>query len=254
MRIPIFLKENKNTYKDEYIKIIKTLSSKCIIYEKNSYSYFEFINSYLFHHWEYRGTCLDIYSYLESIGVNLNSRKIHEESFISFLEFILNINLLLESKKYKSITFSDKASSILFHNIPLIVDGLGYSIYDIDDKIYILNKNIEYDNLMELVPNDLYSLIMSYNLPCNKGIKMKRIILNKIYNIINDKYKSYNPQVYSSVKTIIFKMGIIGEIDKKYKSLSTYKLKKYYDYCLEMIIYLVKSKTIYEFRDEVKAE
>ena len=107
---------------------------------------------------------------------------------------------------------------------------------------------------MELVPNDLYPLIMSYNLPSNKGIKMKRIILNKIYNIINDKYKVYNPSVYSSIKTIITKMGIIGDIDKKYKSLSTYKLKKYYDYCLEMIIYLVKSKAIYEFRDEVKAE
>ncbi|MBR4693234.1 MAG: DUF2551 domain-containing protein [Bacilli bacterium] len=254
MRIPIFLKENKNTYKDEYLQIIKVLSSKCLIYEKNSYSYFEFINSYLFHNWEYRGTYLDVYSYLESIGINLNNKKIHEENFLSFLEFILNINLLLESKKYKSITFSDKASSILFHNIPIIIDNLGYSIYDIDDKIYILNKDIEYDNLMELVPNDLYPLIMSYNLPSNKGIKMKRIILNKIYNIINDKYKVYNPSVYSSIKTIITKMGIIGDIDKKYKSLSTYKLKKYYDYCLEMIIYLVKSKAIYEFRDEVKAE
>ena len=75
MRIPIFLKENKNTYKDEYLQIIKVLSSKCLIYEKNSYSYFEFINSYLFHNWEYRGTYLDVYSYLESIGINLNNKK-----------------------------------------------------------------------------------------------------------------------------------------------------------------------------------
>ena len=53
MRIPILLKDNKNTYKDEYNKILKVLNSKCIVYEKNNYNYFEFVNTFLFHHWKY---------------------------------------------------------------------------------------------------------------------------------------------------------------------------------------------------------
>lgn len=255
MRIPIFHKQNKNTYKEEYYKILKVLTNKCIAYEKKEYNYFEFINTHLFHRWKYRDTFLDCYSYLKSIGINItHPNKIHEESFLNFLEFLLNIQLLLESiKKYRSVIFSDKASSILFHNIPLILDSMDYGIYEIDDKVYILKKNIMYENLMELVPNDSYELLMSYPLLSNNGIKMKRIILNKIYEKIGD-YKTYNPSLYMSIKLVVTKMGIIGEIDKKYKGLSSYKLRKYYDYCFQMMCYLVESKTINHYKEEIKGE
>ena len=250
MRKPIFFLPNKSTYKEEYNKIMKVLSSKCILYEKESYSYFDFVNTYLFHQWKYRGTSIDLNSYLKSIGV---SSKIKEESFLNFLEFLLNINLLFESKKYKSVIFNDKAKSILFHNIPLIVDEMGYSIYDIDDKICILKKDIMYEQLMELVPNDLYDLLMSYQSIENNGLKMKRMILQKIYESLGD-YKQYNTGIYISIKTIVTKMGIIGDIDKKYKGVSTYKLKKYYHYCYQMMCYLIESKSIYQYKEIIKGE
>ena len=66
--------------------------------------------------------------------------------------------------------------------------------------------------------------------------------------------KIYYPSIYSSIKLIITKMGIIGDIDKKYKSLSTYKLKKYYDYCFEMICYLIKSEKVMKYREEIRGE
>ena len=47
-------------------------------------------------------------------------------------------------------------------------------------------------------------------------------------------------------------MGIIGEIDKKYMNLSNYKLKKYYDYCYEMILYLLETENILRYKDEIK--
>ena len=254
MRISIFQKKNLNTYKDEYKKIIKVLNNKCLIYDNNSYSYFEFINSFLFHQWKYRGTYLDCYSYLESIGIYINnSKKINEDSFFSFLEFLQNIQVLMESfKKFKSVTFSDKASSVLFHNIPLIVEENGYSFFDIDDQVYLLKKDIMYDDLLELVPSDLYDLFMSYQTINNNGIKMKRILLLKIFNLMGDDYKSYNPSIYSTIKIIINKMGIMGEVDSKYKNLSTYKLRKYYDYCYKMMIYLVQSREIMKCREEIK--
>ena len=255
MRISIFQIHNKKSFKEEYSKIIKILSSKCVLYEKNSYSYFDFINTYLFHSWNYRGTYLDCNSYLESIGIYLsNSRKIHEESFLNFLEFLLNIQLLMESmKKYKSVLFSDKANSILFHNVPLLIEDLGYSPYTIDDKVYLLPKDVFYEDLLEFVPDSLSELLITYRLIQNNGIKMKRIILAKLFPMIEE-YKSYNPSIYSSIKLIITKMGIIGDIDKKYKSLSTYKLKKYYDYCFEMICYLIKSEKVMKYREEIRGE
>ena len=150
MRISIFQIHNKKSFKEEYSKIIKILSSKCVLYEKNSYSYFDFMNTYLFHLWNYRGTYLDCNSYLESIGIYINNtRKINEESFLNFLEFLLNIQLLMESmKKYKSVLFSDKANSILFHNVPLLIEDLGYSPYTIDDKVYLLPKDVFYEDLL----------------------------------------------------------------------------------------------------------
>ena len=258
MRIPIFQLNSKNTYREEYSKIIKVLTSKCISFENGHYNYFEFVNTYLFHHWKYRGTYLDCYSYLEFIGVSISNKKISEESFLNFLEFLLNIQLLMESmKKFKSVLFSDACNSVLFHNVPLLVEKFGYQAFDIDDKVYLLKRNIDYEDLMDLVSDDLYELLLSYNMIEHNGIKMKRILLNKIYNIMCldiDKYKSLNNSIFMSIKIIITKMGVIGDIDKKYRSLSNYKIRKYYDYCFQMMCYLIKTESIYKYRDELKGE
>ena len=258
MRKPIFQLEHKSTYKDEYLKMIKILSSKCVSYENKNYNYFDFINTYLFHHWKYRKTYLDCESYLEFIGVNLNNKKINEESFLNFLEFLLNIQLLMESiKKFKNVSFSETCQSILFHNVPLLVEEMGYSIFDMDDKVCLLKRDIDYEDLMDLVPNEFYSLLLSYNMIENNGIKMKRIILHKIYLLMNEKvdlYKSLNNSIYMSIKTVITKMGISGNMDKKYSNLSTYKIRKYYDYCFQMMCYLVKTESILKYREEIKGE
>ena len=47
-------------------------------------------------------------------------------------------------------------------------------------------------------------------------------------------------------------MGVRGNIDKKYQHLSSYKLKKYYDYCYECILYLLKTENINKYREEIK--
>lgn len=258
MRISIFQLNNKSTFKEEFSKIMKVLGSKCVLYNKSSYNYFDFINTYLFHHWKYRGTYLDCNSYLEFIGVPMNFKKITEEGFLNFLEFLLNIQLLMESmKSFKSVTFSDAANSVLFHNVPLLIESMGYQAFDMDDKVTLLKRDIDYEDLMDLVPDDLYELLLSYNMIENNGIKTKRILLNKIYNIMClniDKYKSLNNSIFMSIKTVITKMGVIGDMDKKYLSLSSYKVRKYYDYCFQMMCYLIKSESIFKYRDEIKGE
>ena len=257
MRMSIFNLNNNDTFKDEYLKIIKVLNSKCITINKKTYSYFEYINAYLFNNWKYRNTYIDCYEYLKFIGVNINSKKISFDSFINLIEFILNIQILIESNKFynDNTSYSIPAKSIIFHNIPLILDKLNYQAYDLDDKVVIFKKDIDYEDLFSIVPDDINELILSYSNINNNGIKTKRIILNKLYNYIQsdlEKYKSLNSSVYQSIKLVVTKMGIIGEIDKKYQNLSNYKLRKYYDNCFYMINYLIKTENILKYKEELK--
>ena len=186
MRMSIFNLNNNDTYKDEYIKIIKVLNSKCITIQKKTYSYFDYINTYLFNNWKYRNTYIDCYEYLKFIGVNVNSKKISLDAFINLIEFILNIQILIESNKYynDNTIYSVPAKSIIFHNIPLILDKLNYQAYDLDDKVMIFKKDIDYEDLFSIVPDDINELILSYSNINNNGIKTKRIILNKLYNYL----------------------------------------------------------------------
>jgi hypothetical protein len=257
MRISIFHLENRSSYKDEYIKMIKILGSKCITFEKNNYSYFDFVNKFLFHNWKYRGTYLDCYEYLDSIGVNLKSRKITEAHFLNFLEFLLNIQELIDSLKYYSdrVTYSVKSRSILKHNIPLILEKLGYQAYKLDDRIIVSEFDISYDDLINSIPDDIYELLLSYKSLNNNGIRMKRLILDKLFDYLDnnqDKYKNYNPPIYNTIKLVISKMGVSDNIDKKYSDLSNYKLRKYYDNCFNMILFLIKYESILKYREEIR--
>ena len=61
---------------------------------------------------------------------------------------------------------------------------------------------------------------------------MKRLILSKIFPMILD-YKSVSPSTYSMIKMIVC---------------------KYYDYCYEMICYLIESQKIQSYKEELKGE
>ena len=47
-------------------------------------------------------------------------------------------------------------------------------------------------------------------------------------------------------------MGVIGNIDKKYQSLTNYKLRKYYDECYSLICYLIQMENINKYKEEIK--
>jgi hypothetical protein len=139
----------------------------------------------------------------------------------------------------------------------LLLESYHYQAYSLDDRIMILEKDICYDDLENLVPSDIHELVLSYKSINNNGIKMKRLILDKMYKYIEqdiEKYKGYNPTLLSSIKTVVLKMGIIGEIDKKYNNLSNYKIRKYYDNCFSMMIYLLQTENILKYKEEIKAE
>ena len=169
------------------------------------------------------------------------------------------MQLLMNSLKFYSenTKFSIKAKSILVHNIPLLLESYGYQAYSLEDRILVLEKALEYDDLTEVLPSDIYELLLSYKSINNNGIKVKRLILYKLYEYLEndmEKYKSYQTSIFNSIKLIVTKMGIVGTIDKKYQHLSNYKIRKYYDNCYEMILYLIETENILKYKEELKKE
>lgn len=67
-----------------------------------------------------------------------------------------------------------------------------------------------------------------------------------------EKYKTYNSTMVSSIKLVINKMGVVGNIDKKYAELTNYKMRKYYDYCFSLMTYLIRTETMLKYRDELR--
>ena len=151
MRKTIFNLEDKINIKDEYLKILKVLNTKCVIYNKKNYTYFDFVNNFVFNNWEYRGTYIDVYDYLDHIGINLKNKKISNNSFLNLLEFLLNVELFIEKNTYYSdnVIISTQCRSILQHNIYLILDNLGYEAYKLVnervDRSTIINKCVDID-------------------------------------------------------------------------------------------------------------
>ena len=156
---------------------------------------------------------------------------------------------------YDNTKYSVKCKSIIVHNIPVLLESYGYEAYSLDDRIILIEQDATYDDLSLLVPKEIEELLISYKSRNNSGIKMKRIILEKLYQFLLsdiDKYKSYNSSLFSSIKTVITKMGVSQEIDKKYQNLTNYKLRKYYDNCYQMILYLIKTEEVLKAKEELK--
>lgn len=156
---------------------------------------------------------------------------------------------------YDNTKYSVKCKSIIVHNIPVLLESYYYEAYSLDDRIILIEKDATYDDLSLLVPKEIEELLISYKSRNNSGIKMKRIILEKLYQFLLsdiDKYKSYNSSLFSSIKTVITKMGVSQEIDKKYQNLTNYKLRKYYDNCYQMILYLIKTEEVLKAKEELK--
>ena len=156
---------------------------------------------------------------------------------------------------YDNTKYSIKCKSIITHNIPVLLESYHYEAYSLDDRVILIENDSTYDDLLSIVPNEIQELILSYKSKNNSGIKMKRIILEKMYRYLLediDKYKGYNSTLFSSIKTVVTKMGVSQEVDKKYQNLTNYKLRKYYDNCYEMMVYLIKTEEVLKAKEELK--
>ena len=261
MRKSIFEIENRLDITKEFENLIKALFEKDTIhYNYRDMSFFKFLNEYVFNLWEYRDTFTDLEDYLEHIGIT--SRIINKydvltkEIFLNFLELLMNLLLVIEKNiGIKNVNFQNiKTKNIISHNVPLILEKMNYELYCEEDTIRIRKRDADVDSILDLVPEEISYLLLSYNDIRNNNIESKKTLLKKIDLYIDTnkrKYKNIGKELLDSIDTIVNKMGINHQSkESPFNNLSDNELSEWYDKCFKMMIHLIRTEDIIKIKKE----
>lgn len=258
MRKSIFEIENRLDILKEYERIKKALfDPNSLIYNAYYSSLFEFLDEYVFPNWKYRDTFVDIDDYLNNLDIDFRYTFIQEENFLYLLEFLLNIwNTAKTLIDLKNVSVVKKISfDIIDHNIPIILERMNYTFVKDNDKLIITKRNSDVDSILDIVPIDIATLLLSYNDIKNNNLDSKSKILKSLDLYIETdkkKYKSYDSSLYDSIQTIVNEMGVNHPLHEKYKSLSKEELCSWYDKCFKMMIHLIRQEDIIQIKKERK--
>ena len=261
MRKSIFEIENRLDIEKEFEKLIKALFEEdTIYYNYRDMSFFEFLNEYVFNLWEYRDTFTDLDDYLEHIGIT--SRIINKcdvltkEIFLNFLELLINLLLVIEENiGIKNVYFRNiKTKNIISHNVPIILEKMNYELYSEENTMRIRKRDADVDSILDLVPEEISYLLLSYNDIRNNNIESKKTLLKKIDLYIDtnkSKYKKIGKELLDSIETIVNKMGINHQSkEPSFNNLSDYELSEWYDKCFKMMIHLIRTEDIIKIKKE----
>lgn len=262
MRKSIFEIENRLDICSEYKRLLSCLYERdSIFYDGLSMSLWRFINEYVFNLWDYRDTFIDLESYLEHIGVldysSYGNVYIEEIPFLNFLELLLNLKLVIDGNyKFNSICYSQKVREFIDRNVPLILEKMNYAKYNEYDRVLIRKRDADVDSVLELVPEDIQTLLLDYNDIRNNTLESKKTILKKLDLFIEKdkkKYKGLNASTYDSIQIIVNKMGINHPItEQPYSDLKSDELIKWYDKCFKLMIHLIRIENINEINADRK--
>ncbi len=257
MRKSIFEIENRMDINKEFNRLTESLFEKSVVFYKNSdYSLYEFFNECIFNKWEYRDTFVDLDEYLEHINVNLYNECISQESFLNFLELLLNLMKTAKDKiNFNCVYFGSlKVQNIIEHNIPLILEKMNYEQFYENGTIRIRKRDADIDSVLEVVPENISNLLLSYNDIRNNNIENKKTILKKIDLFIDNnekEYKSLDSKLVDAIGTIVNKMGINHlSKEKPFCDINNEDLNIWYDKCFKMMIHLIREKEIIKIKKE----
>lgn len=263
----IFEIENRLDIPKEFSKLVDMFqeNSNAAIYEGKYHSriygtFLSAINETVFLEWKYRDTFLDVYEYLQHIGINIDAidylkYHINKEQFLYYLEFILNMVLLIDDTNKRKIELLP-ATIAAIENIPRILEKMNYKIKELDDKIIITKRNADVDSILENVSEDMASTLLEYNdFRIQDDIKTKEKILKNIdlYIEKNINIKSFDKELDNAIGTIVNKMGVNHPIkEEPYKLFTDEQLIEWYDKCFLMMIHAIRTIEVNRIKDERK--
>lgn len=260
----IFELENRLDIKKEFDKMLQVLQGDenaviyCTPYHLREYGRFiDGINETVFLEWKYRDTFIDVYDYLDFIGIDeifLEDGDYSDENkFLLYIEFIINIaNLIKDSEKIELLP----KTLATIENIPVILEKMNYKLEKIGDKIVITKRSSDVDSILVKTPNDIRSMLLEYNdFRIRNDINMKKKILKELdlYIEKNINIKSFDKELDNSIGVIVNKMGVNHPIkEEPYKNFSREQLLEWYDKCFLMMIHAIRTIEIKNIKDERK--
>ena len=251
----IFELENRLDISTEFNKLLEIFEGdkEAVIYE-NKYGnkvygrFIDGINETVFLEWKYRDTFLDVFEYLEFIGINeifLEEGNYNDQNrFLLYLEFIVNMAYLI--KNNNKIKLLPKTNAAI-NNIAIILEKMNYKIDELDDKIVIIKRNSDVDSVLNTVPEDISKRLLEYNdFRISKNINEKRKILKSIdlYMDNENKYikRNIDNELKNCIETIVNNMGINHNNEEEpFISMTIEEKLEWYDKCFLMMIHAIRS-------------
>lgn len=254
----IFELENRLNIGKEFEKIMGALQKEqCAVQYKTDFgtkrlgSFMVAIDNTVFLKWKYRDTFLSVPEYLAFL--TKNSRGI-EESFLLYLEFVLNMEELIKHSTDIEIRSRTK---VALENIPLILEKMNYKAEKVEDRIILTKRDADVDSILEVVPENIANVLLEYNDFRNQNniVEKRKMLKNlDLYIEKNIDVKSFDRELKDSIGTIVNKMGVNHPINEEpYKSFTDEKLLEWYDKCFLMILHAIRAVKIKEIKDERKA-
>ncbi|MBR0492066.1 MAG: hypothetical protein IJJ82_08540 [Clostridia bacterium] len=251
----IFDIENRLDIQHEFKKMVKVLHGDRIGNYSDSNSYMGMIERFIFTRWEYRDTIIDVEEYLMHIGITkdiLKTGNIENETFLYYLQFILNMEYMKSKLDMKGLTKDNER--VILSNIPLILEKMNYTYYNFEDKVLISKRNADTDSVINKIPMSLSQRVLEYNdFRIQDNIEEKKKILKDIdlyIEKIKNSISSIDGKLVDSIGTIVNKMGVNHPIDLEFKSLSEKELIKWYDKCYLMMLHAIRSLEIQKIKKE----
>ena len=245
----------------EYSKLYNLFQEEHI-YSENYFSYtlVELFDKKIAN-WKYRGTSTSVKDILKKLELKeYTFPALARDDILKLIQLILNIKLFLKNKGYIL------KKTILFSNIDYILNKMQLDTITIDDRIMIVQKNVDVITASSNVDKDLGVLFFEYlSFEIEKDIKKKRNILKDIANKLEpdrEKYNKVNKKLTNDLFNLFNKLNIRhNNVDgdkfiKIVKEMSDEELLSWYDKIFEIVIYLTNqeknNKTISEVRELIK--
>lgn len=176
MRMNMFDKLSLQYHVDYEIEKISVLfASEFSIYTNNNYLSIEsFVDRFVFHRLEWRGSCLNCGEMKKMLGIDDFLLRVDQKDFpltqgeiLIYLEYVVNI---MESCKMADasdveIRFFSRMHCMLVDNIALILDQLNYQqvLDENSSGIILCEKNNEASAVAEYVSDSLAFSVFEYN-------------------------------------------------------------------------------------------
>lgn len=260
----IFDLENRLDINNEFKKLLQAFQEErnAVIYSTPYHSreygsFIDGINNTVFLEWKYRDTFLDVFDYLNFIGIDEffleNRYYIDESKFLLYLEFILNMaKLACYSDKIKLMPITNAA----IENIPRILEKMNYKMEELGDKIIITKRDADVDSILNKVPEDVAEILLEYNdFRIQSNIEYKKKVLKNLdlYIEENIKISSFDNKLDNAIGTVVNKMGVNHPIkEEPYKSFNNKQLLEWYDKCFLMMIHAIRTVEVNKIKEERK--